>query len=57
MEFTDVVYKRRMVRAFTDESVAPEVVDRILDLARHSPSAGYTQRLIASWPRLRQVEA
>src|SRR6476646_10051128 len=32
-----------MVRHFTDEPVAPEVVDRILDLVRHAPSAGYTQ--------------
>ena len=43
MEFTDVVLKRRMVRNFTDEPVAPEVIDRILDLARHAPSAGFTQ--------------
>ena len=43
MEFTEVVSKRRMVRHFTDEAVAPEVVDRILDLARHAPSAGFTQ--------------
>src|SRR4051812_23910593 len=43
MEFTDIVLKRRMVRNFTSEPVAPEVIDRILDLARHAPSAGFTQ--------------
>lgn len=43
MEFSEVVRKRRMVRHFTDEPVAPEVIDRLLDLARHAPSAGFTQ--------------
>ena len=43
MDFADVVRKRRMVRHFSDEPVAPEAVDRILDLARHAPSAGFTQ--------------
>jgi nitroreductase len=43
MEFSEVVRKRRMVRHFTDEPVAPEVVARMLDLARHAPSAGFTQ--------------
>lgn len=43
MEFEQVVRKRRMVRHFTDEPVSREVMDRILDLARHAPSAGFTQ--------------
>lgn len=43
MEFSEVVRKRRMVRHFTDEPVALEAVERILDLARHAPSAGFTQ--------------
>ena len=43
MEFTDVILKRRMVRHFTAEPVAPEVLKRILDLTRHAPSAGFTQ--------------
>lgn len=43
MEFTDVVLKRRMVRHFTDEPVSPDVMNQILDLARHAPSAGFTQ--------------
>jgi nitroreductase len=32
-----------MVRNFTDEPVDPQAVDRILELARHAPSAGFTQ--------------
>ncbi len=43
MEFADAVRKRRMVRHFSDEPVAPEAIERILDLARHAPSAGFTQ--------------
>ncbi len=43
MEFEDVVKKRRMVRHFTSEPVAPEVVERLVQLARHAPSAGFTQ--------------
>lgn len=43
MEFRDVVLKRRMVRNFADLAVDPAVVDRILDLTRHAPSAGFTQ--------------
>lgn len=43
MEFINVVRKRRMVRHFTTEPVAAEVLDRMLDLARRGPSAGYSQ--------------
>ncbi|HEY7982724.1 MAG TPA: nitroreductase family protein [Ktedonobacterales bacterium] len=43
MEFAEVVRKRRMVRNFSPEPVAPEAIERILALARHAPSAGYTQ--------------
>jgi nitroreductase len=43
MEFEQVVRKRRMVRHFTDEPVSREAIERILDLARHAPSAGFTQ--------------
>lgn len=43
MEFRDVVRKRRMVRNFAERPVDPEVIDRILELARHAPSAGFTQ--------------
>ncbi|MGE5249938.1 MAG: nitroreductase family protein [Bacteroidota bacterium] len=43
MEFRDVVLKRRMVRHFSARPVSAEAVDRILDLSRHAPSAGFTQ--------------
>jgi nitroreductase len=43
MEFADVVRKRRMVRHFTAEPVPRQTVERMLDLARHAPSAGFTQ--------------
>lgn len=43
MEFTEVVLKRRMVRHFTPEPVDPQAVERMLQLARHAPSAGFTQ--------------
>jgi nitroreductase len=43
MELVEVVRRRRMVRHFTDEPVAPEVIERIVGLARHAPSAGFTQ--------------
>lgn len=43
MEFKDVVLKRRMVRNFADRPVDPTIIDRILELTRHAPSAGFTQ--------------
>ncbi len=57
MEFSEVVRKRRMVRHFTPEPVAPEVIDRMLDLARHAPSAGFTQGqsfIVVTRPELKQ---
>jgi nitroreductase len=43
MDFYEAIRKRRMVRSFTGEPVAPEIVDRIMDAARRGPSAGYSQ--------------
>jgi len=43
MEFAEVVRKRRMVRHFTAEPVAPEAIERILAVAMRAPSAGFTQ--------------
>ncbi|MCC6803921.1 MAG: nitroreductase family protein, partial [Anaerolineae bacterium] len=43
MDFYELVSKRRMVRNFSDEPVDPAAVKRILDAARHGPSAGFTQ--------------
>ncbi|MFL6204668.1 MAG: nitroreductase family protein [Acidimicrobiales bacterium] len=43
MELRDAVRRRRMVRAFTDAPVEPEVVEGLIDLARRAPSAGNSQ--------------
>jgi nitroreductase len=43
MEFKDTVLKRRMVRNFADKPVEPQTIQRIVDLTRHAPSAGFTQ--------------
>jgi len=43
MEFAEVVFKRRMVRNYTSQAVPPESLERILEYARHGPSAGFTQ--------------
>jgi len=45
MEFADAVVARRMVRAFTDQPVPSEVLNRILALAVRVPAAGNTQGL------------
>jgi nitroreductase len=60
MEFRDLVLKRRMVRNFTDEPVAPELIQQILDVARHAPSAGFTQGqsfVVVTRPELKQAIA
>lgn len=43
MQFDEVVRKRRMVRNYEDRPVDPDVLGRILELATHAPSAGYSQ--------------
>jgi nitroreductase len=43
MEFQQVVQQRRMVRAFREDPLAPEVVERILANGNRAPSAGFTQ--------------
>jgi nitroreductase len=43
VEFTDVIRKRRMVRAYTSEPVDPAAVHRILAAANRAPSAGFSQ--------------
>ena len=60
MEFRNLVLKRRMVRNFTDEPVAPEIVQQILDLARLAPSAGFTHGqsfVVVTRPELRRAVA
>jgi nitroreductase len=43
VEFEEVVRKRRMVRHFTSEPVSIETVEKIVSLAQHAPSAGFSQ--------------
>jgi nitroreductase len=43
MEFKQVVNKRRMVRNYSTEQVDESAVERIIEIARHGPSAGFTQ--------------
>lgn len=45
MELSDVLRRRRMVRAFLPGPVAPAVLDRVLDAATRAPSAGFAQGL------------
>ncbi len=39
----DLVRKRRMIRNFTEEPVAWDVIERIVDAGRRGPSAGFSQ--------------
>lgn len=43
MQFSEAILKRKSTRAFLNKSVAPEKIQRILDLARHAPSGVNTQ--------------
>src|SRR5579872_2879823 len=47
-----------MVRHFSPDPVSPDAIDRILDLARHAPSAGFTQGqsfIVVTRPDLREA--
>jgi nitroreductase len=57
MDFSEAVLKRRMVRHFKPDRVAPEMIERMLQLARHAPSAGFTQGqsyIVVTRPELKQ---
>ena len=43
MEFRELVKKRRMVRQFEPRQVPREVLLNVLEVARHAPSAGFSQ--------------
>lgn len=43
MELIEAVHKRRMVRNYTDRRVQRETLEKIVDLARRAPSAGFAQ--------------
>jgi nitroreductase len=57
MELNDIIRKRRMVRHFTSELVAPEIIERMLKLAQRAPSAGFTQGqsfIVVTRPEVKQ---
>jgi nitroreductase len=57
MEFRDVVRKRRMVHVFKDRPVHASLIERLLDVARRGPSAGFSQGtdfLVLDEPAARQ---
>src|SRR5215467_9253949 len=43
MDFDEVVRKRRSIRKYGPEPVAPAALDRILDAGTRGPTAGYSQ--------------
>lgn len=43
MEFHDVVRRRRMVRTFEHKPIPDDVLMRVLEVARHAPSGGFSQ--------------
>jgi nitroreductase len=43
MDFRDVLRRRRMVRHYLPEPVAPEVLERVVATVRRAPSAGFSQ--------------
>ncbi|HEU5386723.1 MAG TPA: nitroreductase family protein [Streptosporangiaceae bacterium] len=43
MEFSEVIKRRKMVRAFTSEPLAAGVAERLLRAANRAPSAGFSQ--------------
>src|SRR5438093_12687854 len=43
MDFARVVRKRRMIRAFKPVPIPEDKIRRILELAQHYPSAGFSQ--------------
>jgi nitroreductase len=45
VDFREVVRRRRMVRRFDQRPIPADVLDRILDIARRGPSAGFSQGL------------
>jgi len=43
MEFREVLRRRRMVRKFDPRALPDDVLHRVLEAARHAPSAGFSQ--------------
>ena len=60
MELKDAILKRRMVRNFADKPIEPQLIERIVELTRHAPSAGFTQGqsfIIITNPELKKAIA
>jgi nitroreductase len=43
MEFRDVVRRRRMIRKFEQKPIPEDALRRVLEVARHAPSGGFSQ--------------
>jgi len=60
MELKDAILKRRMARNFADKPVDPQTIERIVELTRHAPSAGFTQGqsfIVVTTPELKRAIA
>lgn len=60
MEFREILRHRRMVRAYTDEPVPRETVERVVATVRRAPSGGFSQGqrlLVVTDPETRQAIA
>src|ERR1700737_3482709 len=43
MEFRDTIRRRRMIRMFEQKPIPDDVLHRVLEIARHAPSGGFSQ--------------
>jgi nitroreductase len=43
LDFSDLIRRRRMVRKFEQKAIPDDVLQRVLEAARHAPSAGFSQ--------------
>jgi len=43
MEFNEVIKRRKMIRRFTGEPLAPDITERLLRAGNRAPSAGFSQ--------------
>ena len=43
MEFRDAIRRRRMIRRFEQKPIPEDVLNRVLESARHAPSGGFSQ--------------